>query len=96
LVGRDVRRPVKHEVFEQVGKTGPSRDLVLGAHVVPDLNVDHGRLMVLHKAGLETVGKGQRSDRRSREGDGFANPREKEKSNREDDRARLAPCMDDA
>jgi hypothetical protein len=63
------------------------------------LNVDHGRLVVLHKAGLETVGKGQRSDRRSREGDGFrlaANPREKEKSDREDDRARLGGLMEDS
>jgi len=67
--------------------------------VVPDLNVDHGRLVVFHKAGLETVGKGQRSDRRSREGDGFrleANPREKEKSDREDDRARLGGLMEDS
>jgi hypothetical protein len=82
-----------------VGKTGPSRDLVLGAHVVPDLNVDHGRLVVFHKAGLETVGKGQRSDRRSREGNGFrftANPREKEKSDREDDRARLGGLIEDS
>ena len=89
-------RPFKHQVFEQVGKTGPSRDLVLGAHVVPDLNVDHGRLVILHKAGLETVGKGQRSDRRSRQGDGFANPREEEKSDREDDRARLRGLMEDS
>jgi hypothetical protein len=84
-------------VFEQVGKTGPSRDLVLGAHVVPDLNVDDGRLVVLHKAGPETVGKGQRSDRRSREGDGFdlaANPRKKEKNDREDDHARPGGLME--
>ena len=64
--------------------------------MVPDLNVDHGRLMVFHKAGLETVGKGQRSDRRSREGDAFANPREKEKSDREDGRARLGGLMEDS
>ena len=99
LLGPDVRRPIKHQVFEQVRKTGPSRGLVLGAHVVPDLNVDHGRLVVFHKAGLETVGKGQRSDRRSRQGDGFrlaANPREKEKSDREDDHARLGGLIEDS
>jgi hypothetical protein len=45
--------------------------------------------VVLHKAGFETIRKGQRSDSRLREGDSFANPREKEKSDREDDRARL-------
>jgi hypothetical protein len=56
-------------------------------------------LVVFYKAGLETVGKGQRSDRRSREGNGFrltANPSEKKKSDREDDRARLGGLMEDS
>jgi len=46
-----------------MSKTGPSWDLVLRANVVPDLNVHNRRLVVLHKAGVETIGKGQLADR---------------------------------
>jgi hypothetical protein len=45
-------------VFKQVGKSGSSGYLVLGAHVVPDLNIDDRGLMIFDKAGLETVWKG--------------------------------------
>jgi hypothetical protein len=83
-------------VLEQVSKTGPSRGLVLGAYVVPHLNINHGRLVVFDQASLKTIWEGQGSNRRLREGDGFANPREKEKSEREDDDARYAGWMEDA
>jgi hypothetical protein len=52
--------------------------------------------MVFHKADLETIWEGQRSNRRLRKGDSFANRREEEKSNREDYDARLAAWMEDA
>jgi hypothetical protein len=53
-------------------------------------------LVVFHQAGLKTIWEGQGSNRRLREGDGFANPREKEKRDREDDRAHRAGWMEDA
>jgi hypothetical protein len=83
-------------VFEEVSKTGPSRNLVLRAYVIPNLNVDHGRLVVLHKAGFETIGESHRPDSRMREGDGFANPVEKEKKGCGDHGVRQADWMEDA
>jgi hypothetical protein len=96
LLGPDVRSPIEHQVFEQVSKTRPPRGLVLRAYVIPDLNIDHGRLVVFHKANLEAVWKGQGSNSRLREGDGFANPREKEQSRREDGRAQFVWLMENS
>jgi hypothetical protein len=53
-------------------------------------------LVVFHKAGLKTIGEGQRSNSRLRQGDGLANSREEEKRDREDERAHRAGWMEDA
>jgi hypothetical protein len=53
-------------------------------------------LVVFHQAGLKTIWKGQGSNRRLREGDSLANPREKEKREREGERAHGAGWMEDA
>ena len=42
-----VLRAVEHQVLEQVRKAGAARALVLAAHVVPDVDRHHGRLVVL-------------------------------------------------
>jgi hypothetical protein len=60
------------------------------------LDIDHGRLVVFHKAGFQAVWKGQGSNSRLREGDCFANPREKEQSRREDDRAQFVWLMENS
>jgi hypothetical protein len=60
------------------------------------LNTNYGRLVVFHKAGLKTIWQGQRSNRRLRQGDGFANPREEEKSGPENDRAPPARYVEGA
>ena len=40
-------RALEHHVLEQVGEAGLARDLVLGADVVPDVDRDDGREVVL-------------------------------------------------
>ncbi len=37
----------EHEVLEEMGEAGLAGALVLGAHVVPDIDRDDGRLVVL-------------------------------------------------
>ena len=43
----DVFTAAEHQVFEQVRKPGLSRLFVLGAHVIPDVQSDDGRFVIL-------------------------------------------------
>ena len=41
-----ISRRVEHQVLEEMSKTGFADFLVLGAHVIPDIDGDYGRLVI--------------------------------------------------
>ena len=50
-----VLRAVEHQVFEQMGEPGLAGHLVLGAHVVPEVGGDDGRLVVFVNDDTQSV-----------------------------------------
>ena len=61
VLALQVLRALEHEVLEQVGEAGAAPDLVLRAHVVPDVHRHDGRLAVLvHDDGQAVVELPQR------------------------------------
>ena len=52
-----VLRTLEHHVFEEVGKAGPARPLVLGTDVIPDVDADDRRGVVFMQDDIQTVGK---------------------------------------
>jgi hypothetical protein len=57
-------------VLKQVGETRVACGLVLGAHRIPDLHVDYGRLVVFNHQGAKAVRKGDVVDLRVRKVEG--------------------------
>ena len=49
--------PLEHHVLEQVGHSGAARLLVLGADVVPQVDMGHGKLGIGMENDLKTVGQ---------------------------------------
>ncbi len=50
-------RAFKHQMFEQVGKTGAARSFVLGSDVVPQVHCNHRQLVMLMHDDVEPVGQ---------------------------------------
>ena len=50
LICRDVRRPLKEHVFEEMGEPGPADSLVGRANVIPDVHGDDGHRPVRRQA----------------------------------------------
>ncbi len=57
LLGTHVLGAFEHQVLEEVGEPGPSRLLVLRAHVIPELHVDDRRRMILGRDDGQAVRK---------------------------------------
>ena len=53
----DVPRALEHDVLEEVGEAGLARDLVLRADVVPEVDRDDGREVVLGDDDAQAVGE---------------------------------------
>ena len=66
----DVRRALEHHVLEEVGEAGLALDLVLGADVVPDVDGDDGREVVLGDDQAQAVGQALVAE--ADDGDGHA------------------------
>ena len=58
-VGGDVLRPLEHHVLEEVCKAGPSRCLVGGPDVVPEVDGHHRQPLVLGENHLQPVRQGK-------------------------------------
>ena len=61
FLGGNVRRAFEHQVLEQVREAGAPGPLVFPAHVIPDLQVDDGHLVVFQQNHLQPVSQGMRS-----------------------------------
>ena len=55
LFRRQVLRALEHQVLEEVRKAGLARKLVLRAHVVPDLDAYHRRVVVFSEEGAQAI-----------------------------------------
>jgi hypothetical protein len=55
--GLDVLRSLEHHVLEKVREAGTARTLVLGADVIPDLQMDDRRRVIFEKDDVEPVGQ---------------------------------------
>jgi hypothetical protein len=52
-----VLRTLEHQVLEQVREAGASRHFVLRADVIPDVDGDNGKRVILVDQDVETVGQ---------------------------------------
>ena len=55
FVGAEVLRPVEHQVLKEVREAGPAGNFILRAHVIPNLHVDHRRVVALHNQRAQAV-----------------------------------------
>src|SRR5208282_2746098 len=55
FVGGEVLGPIEHQVLKEVRESGPAGDLILRAHVIPNLHVDHRRVVALHNQRPQAV-----------------------------------------
>ena len=55
FVGAEVLCAVEHQVLKEVREPGSARNLILRAHVIPNLHVDHRRVVRLHNQRAQTV-----------------------------------------
>ena len=62
LVRAHVRRALEHQVLEQMREAGVAGLLVLSAHVIPHLEIDHRHGMVLEQNHLQAIGKRVRGE----------------------------------
>ncbi len=50
-------RALEHQVFEEVGEPGASGDFVLGSDVIPDVDRDNGKGVILVNQDVEAIGQ---------------------------------------
>ena len=65
---RDVPGALEHHVLEQVREAGPAGLLVLGSDVVPEVDRDDGREVVLGDDHAQAVGEAVVAERDGRDG----------------------------